>query len=82
MPAIQQVDPELRRSSRVRHQTDNYTLNMSGSKYSYAVMRLEIQGVINPDAHMFVQEGFYQSEPDIVASVMTQLSIKIVLIAW
>ena len=50
---------------------------MSGSKYSYAVTQLESQGVLNPDAHMFVQEEFYQAEPDVVASLMTQLSLKI-----
>jgi hypothetical protein len=49
---------------------------MTGSKYSYAVTQLETQGVLNPYAHMFVQEDFYQAEPDIVAAIMTQLSLK------
>ena len=61
MPAIQQVEPNLRRSIRVRTQTENYTPSMSGSKYSYAVTQLESQGVLNPYAHMFVQEEFYQA---------------------
>ena len=82
MPDIQQVDPELRRSSRVRTQTEKYTPSMSGSKYSYAVTQLEIQGLMNPDAHMFVQEEFYQAEPEVVALVMTQLSLKSGLRAW
>ena len=82
MPAIQQVEPELRRSSRFRTQTENYTPSMSGSKYSYAVTQLESQGVLNPYAHMFVQEECYQAEPDVVASVMTQLSLKSGLRAW
>ena len=55
---------------------------MSSSKYSYPTTHLEIQGVLNPDAYMFVQEVFYQAQPDIVASVMTQHSIKSGLIAW
>ena len=55
---------------------------MSGSKYSYAITQLEVQRVINPDAHMFVKEEFYQAEPDVVASVMTQLSPKSGLRAW
>ena len=76
MLAIQQVDPKLRRSSRVRTQTEKYTPSVSGYKYSYAVTQLESQGVLNPDAHMFVQEEFYQAEPDVVASVMTQLSLQ------
>ena len=40
IPAIQQVEPKLRRSSRVRTQTDKYTPSMSGPKYFYAVMQL------------------------------------------
>jgi hypothetical protein len=55
---------------------------MSGSKYSYAVTQLESHGVINPDAHMFVQEDFYQAEPDVVAAIMTQLSLKAGLKQW
>ena len=48
MPDIQQVDPKLCRSSRVRTQKEKYTPSMSGSKYSYAVTHLESQGVLNP----------------------------------
>ena len=43
---------------------------MSGSKYSYAVTHLQSQGVLNPDAHMFVQEEFYEVEPDFVELLM------------
>ena len=56
MLAIHQVEPELRRPSRVSTQTENYTPSMSGSKYSYDVTHLESQVVLNPEAHMFVQE--------------------------
>ena len=49
---------------------------MTGSKYSYAVMQLETQGVLHPDYHMFVQEDFYQSDPDVIAHVMTELLLK------
>jgi hypothetical protein len=49
---------------------------MAGSKYAYAVTHMESQGVLNPDAHMFVQEDFYQADPDVVAAIMTQLSLK------
>jgi hypothetical protein len=31
---------------------------------------------------MFVQDDFYQDEPDIVAAIMTQLSIKAGLKEW
>jgi hypothetical protein len=55
---------------------------MTGSKYWYAVNQLESQGVLYPDAHMFVQDDFYQAEPDVVAAIMTQLSLKAVLKEW
>ena len=40
------------------------------------------QGVLNPDAHMFAQQDFYQSEPDFVADIMTQISLKVGLREW
>jgi hypothetical protein len=55
---------------------------MTGSKYSYAVTQLETQGVLNPDAHLFVQEDLYQAEPYVVAAIMTQLSLKAGLKEW
>jgi hypothetical protein len=55
---------------------------MSGSKYTYAVTQLEIQGILNPDAHMFLQEGFYEAESDVVAATITQLSLKASLKEW
>ena len=56
VPAIQHVETNIRRSSRVRTQTQKYTPSMSVPKYSYAVTQLEIQGVLNSEAHIFVQE--------------------------
>jgi hypothetical protein len=53
-----------------------------GSKYSYAVTQLDTQGVLNPDVHMIVQDDFYQVEPDVVAAIMTQLSLKACLKEW
>jgi hypothetical protein len=75
--------PELRRSTRVRSQTNQgYTPSISGSRYSYAVTQIESQGVLNPDSHMFVQDDFYQAEPDIVAAIMAQLSLNAGLKEW
>jgi hypothetical protein len=31
---------------------------------------------------MFVQDDFYQAEPDVVAAIMTQLSLKAGLKEW
>ena len=71
-----------RRSARINTSPKTYTPSMSGSKYSFAVKQLEWQGVLHPDAHMLVQEEFYQAEPDVVAAVMTQLSMKSGLRSW
>jgi hypothetical protein len=38
--------------------------------------------VINPDAHMFVQDDFYQAEPAVVEAITTQLSLKAGLKEW
>jgi hypothetical protein len=72
----------LQRSTRVKIQPKLYELTMTGSKYSYAVTQLETHGVLHPDSHMFVQEDFYQSDPDVMAHIMTQLSLKSGLKQW
>ena len=77
--------PGVRRSTRVRIQRseNDYVPSMSGgSRYAYAVMQLEKQGVLHPNAHMFFQNDMYQSEPDVVAAIMTQLSLKAGLREW
>jgi hypothetical protein len=75
--AIPARAPKIRRSTRFRSQTNQgYTPGLSGSKYSYAGTQLESQGVLNPDSHMFVQEDFYQADPDVVTAIMTQISLK------
>jgi hypothetical protein len=66
----------LRRSMRVRFQPKEYELTMTGSKYSYAIMQLETLGVLHLDYHMFIQEDFYQSNPNVMVHIMTQLSLK------
>ena len=80
-PVTTEPTPDLRRSTRARKATQTYEPSMTGSKYSYAVAQLS-EGILNPDAHMFMQEDFYQSEPDIVAVIMTQLSFKAGMKAW
>ena len=54
---------------------------MTGSKYSYAITQLETYGVLHPDSRMFIQEDFYQSDPDVMAH-MPQLSLKSGLKQW
>jgi hypothetical protein len=82
-PVAPPAETGLRRSARVQNQaSQDYTPSMTGSKYSYAVTQRESQGVLNPDAHMITQEDFYQAEPDVVAAIMTQLSLKAGLKEW
>jgi hypothetical protein len=38
--------------------------------------------VLNPDAHTFMKDAFYQADPDIVAAIMSQLSLKVGLKEW
>jgi hypothetical protein len=45
-------------------------------------MQLEPQRVLHPDYHLFFQEDFYQSNPDVMVHVMTQLSLKSGLKQW
>jgi hypothetical protein len=89
-PAVPEptADPEqipgVRRSTRVRFpMKPGCTASMSGSsKYAYAVMQLESQGALHPDAHMFFNQNTHQAEPDVVAMIMTQLSLKAGLRQW
>ena len=82
-PAAQPaVTHEARRSTRIRTQPKAYVPSMSGSRYAYAVTQLAEDNVMHPDAHMFLQDDFYQSEPDVVAAIMTQLSLKRGLQEW
>jgi hypothetical protein len=76
-PVAQPAEPHgTCRYARVQTQTMAYKPSMQGTRYSYALTQLDSQGVFNPDAHMFVQQDFYQADPDIMAAIMTQLSLK------
>jgi hypothetical protein len=75
----------VRRSTRVKFKSKQaYVPSMTGStKYGYAVTQLEMQQTLHPDAHMFFNRGeLYQAEPDVVAAIMTQLSMKAGLKRW
>jgi hypothetical protein len=50
-------------------------------RYSYIAMQVA-EHVLHPDAHMFLQEDFYQVEPDVVAMIMMQLSLQAGLKTW
>ena len=72
---------QLRRSTRATFKPKSYIPSMQGSKHSHAVTQLE-RGLLHPDAHMFAQEDFHQTEPDVVAIIMTQLSLKAGIERW
>jgi hypothetical protein len=72
----------LQRSVQVKIQPKLCESTMTGSKYSYALMQLETHGVLHPDSHMFIQEDFYQSDPDVMVHIMTHLSLKSGLKQW
>jgi hypothetical protein len=56
---------------------------MSGSsKYAYAVTQLEQHGALHSDAHMLFQTDMYQAEPDVMAAIMTELSLQAGLREW
>ena len=59
-----------------------YVPSMTGSKYAVAITQLEDHGLLHPDLH----ESFYQhaieDQPDVVAAIMTQLSLKAGLNQW
>ena len=83
-PPVPETVPvyNVRRSARASKPPTKYIPSMQGNKYSYAATQLQDMGSLHPDSHMFVQTDFYQHEPDIVAFIMTQLSLKAGLREW
>ena len=45
-------------------------------------MQLENHGVLHPDLHMSFFQHMVEQEPDTVAAIMTQMSLKAGLKAW
>ena len=65
----------------MRTTAQNYVPSMQGNRYSYAAAQIAA-GVLNPDAHMFMQDDFYQSDIDVAATVLAQVSLKAALKLW
>ena len=51
---------------------------MRGSRYSVAVSQLEDPGELHPDAYMFFMQTIPDEKPEVIAVIMTQLSLKAV----
>ena len=71
--------PELlRRSTRNRKQfQQSYEPSFSGTKYETACAQLVEEGIVHPDMHSFFQKELWQQPPEVVAIVMTQLSLSL-----
>ena len=69
--------PTLRRSKGIFAKTKpRWKPSLKGNEHHCAMMQLEEQGVLYPDAHMFTQTNFCQLKPDLVAMIVTHLSLK------
>ena len=77
------ASPGVRHSGRVKFQAkESYVPSMTGSKYALAVTQLENHGALHPDAHMAFFQHSMEEQPDVVAAIMTQLSLKAGLKEW
>ena len=73
----------VRRSTRVKFQAkEPYVPSMTGSRYATAVTQLQSHGALHPDMHMQFFQHMCDDEPDVVAAIMTQLSLKRGLREW
>ena len=82
-PEEEAESPGVRRSGRIKFQTRaDYVPSMTGSKYAFAATQLEDHGVLHPDLHLSFLQHMIEQEPDTVAVIMTQLSLKAGLKTW
>ena len=82
-PIEEPMVPTLRRSEHIFTKTKpGWEPSLKGNEHHHTMMQLEEQGVLYPDAHMFAQTDFYQSEPNVLAMILTQLSLKAKLKRW
>ena len=75
--------PGVRKSTRVKFQTrEPYVPSMTSTKYAVAVTQLVDHGALHPDMHMQFCQHMFEEEPDAVAAIMTQLSLKRGMKEW
>ena len=77
--------PGVRRSTRIKfHPKEPYIPSMTGSKYAAVTALLTIQdhGALHPDLHRKFCQVDMQEQPDVVAVIMTQLSLNMGLKTW
>lgn len=71
----------VRRSTRTKTKTSSYIPSMTGKRYATALTMLE-SGTMVPDQHYDFFNQMQKDSPEVVAEVMTQLSLKAGLKAW
>ena len=77
------VIPGVRRSTRTRVQAKApYEPSFTGKKYDVVMTLLHGEGLLHPDTHMLFNQVMSETEPDAVAAIMTQLSLKAGLKQW
>jgi hypothetical protein len=75
-PAEQPVEtPGLQRSSSMKFVPPRLVPSFKGNHYSYAVTQLQSR-VLHPDLHMRFMQHMCDEAPDVVADILTQLSMK------
>ena len=50
---------------------------MIGSNYAVTVVQLEDPGAIHPVAHVLFMQTMQEGQPDVIAAIITQLSLKV-----
>ena len=81
-PTGQPVEsPGVWHLSRVKFAPLRLVPSFKGNHYSYAVTQLQ-QGILHPDLHMSFLQHMCDEAPDVVAAILTQLSMKAGLKEW
>jgi Reverse transcriptase (RNA-dependent DNA polymerase) len=73
----------VRRSTRTRTATTKpYEPSFTGKKYATALAQVREQGILHPNTHLLFNQTIQDSRPEIVAIILTQLSLKAGLNKW
>ena len=73
----------MRRSARTRTQyKPSYEPGFSGKKYETVLAQLDYPDIVHPDAHLTFSQITKQVEPEAIAIIMTQLSLRAGLREW
>ena len=82
-PATPVESTGVRRSTRTRTQTKPaYVPSMTGKRYAMALAQIVKDEAIRTENHFSFFESMQEESPQVVARVMTQLSMKAGLKAW